>query len=145
MISTIHFFNEDIAYILKQKRIMRLWIDRVIQKAGLETGDLNFVLCNDEFLVKMNRKYLKHNTLTDIITFALSDDTKVVSGDIYISLQRVRENAKIFNLALDEELHRVMIHGILHLVGFKDTTKEEKEEMRRRESEALELLEKVKF
>jgi len=97
---------------------------------GLKTGEINFVFCSDSFLLELNNKYLRHNTLTDILTFPDGDNKDIIGGDIYISVPRVRENAVELGELFEDELHRVMIHGVLHLCGFKDKTKLEKEEMR---------------
>ena len=103
----------------------------------------NFIFCSDTFLLNINREYLSHDTFTDIITFDNSDSPEQIETDIFISIDRVKENASHLNIEFEKELHRVMIHGILHLVGYKDKTQKEKEIMRARENEALELLYKV--
>ena len=115
------------------------WIDNIIANKGFTIGEINYIFCDDEYLHKLNVEFLNHDTLTDIISF---DNTmgKEVSGDIFISIERVKDNAKDFNVTFAEELHRVMIHGVLHYMGFKDKTDIEKQEMRNAENNALSLL-----
>jgi rRNA maturation RNase YbeY len=115
------------------------WIDNIITNKGFTIGEINYIFCDDEYLHKLNVEFLNHDTLTDIISF---DNTmgKEVSGDIFISIERVKDNAKDFNVTFAEELHRVMIHGVLHYMGFKDKTDIEKQEMRNAENNALSLL-----
>ena len=120
MDSSIRFFSENISFVPRNKRILRRWIEEVISDLNRKAGGINFILCDDDFLLEINRQYLKHDFLTDIITFPFSDDGVILSGDIYISFDRIKENSGIFGVNTDEELHRVMIHGILHLAGFKD-------------------------
>ena len=137
MIASIHFFTENIRYTLRQKKILRKWICAVSLAEQKTAGEISFVFCDDDFLFEMNNKYLKHNTLTDIITFPFSENDRIISGEIYISLPRVRENALEFRETFENELHRVMIHGILHLAGYKDSSKEQKQEMRNLENLCL--------
>ncbi len=115
------------------------WIDNIITNKGFTIGEINYIFCDDEYLHKLNVEFLNHDTLTDIISF---DNTmgKEISGDIFISIERVKDNAKDFNVTFAEELHRVMIHGVLHYMGFKDKTDIEKQEMRNAENNALSLL-----
>ncbi len=114
------------------------WITSVILAKGNTTGDLTYVFCSDEYLLDMNRKYLQHDYYTDIITFP-SESSGEISGEIYISLDRVRDNAGKFNTDELDELRRVMIHGVLHLLGFADDTPETKAIMRKEEDLALEM------
>jgi len=100
---------------------------------------LNCVFCSDKYLVKLNNQYLKHNTLTDILTFDYSTDPESIHGEIYISIQRVKENAARFNESFDEELHRVIIHGVLHLTGYNDKSTTDKALMREKEEAYLSL------
>lgn len=116
----IHFFAEDITYTLKQKALVRTWIRNTIAEEGYKLRELNFIFCTDEYLLSINQQYLKHDTYTDIITFDNSEKKLEVSGDIFISLDRVRENALHFKVNENDELHRVMIHGTLHLLGYPD-------------------------
>ena len=112
---------------------LKLWINNVIKEEEMIIGELVYVLCNDEYLLKKNIQFLNHNTLTDIITFDYSDD-KIISGDILISTERVVENAKIFNVNYLTELHRVMVHGLLHLLGYKDKIEKDADTMREKEN-----------
>lgn len=129
----IHFFEEDIVANLKRKRDIKNWIKETILNEGKTLGTLNYVFCSDEYLHKMNVEYLNHDTLTDIITFDQSDVENKIEGDIFISVDRVRENANKFNSQYIDELNRVMIHGALHLIGYKDKKKAEQELMRNKE------------
>lgn len=112
---------------------LNLWINNVIKEEEMIIGELVYVLCNDEYLLKKNIQFLNHNTLTDVITFDYSDD-KIISGDILISTERVVENAKIFNVNYLTELHRVIIHGLLHLLGYKDKIEKDANTMREKEN-----------
>ena len=110
----------------------------VIDEQGKTCGPLSFILCTDHHLAKINRKYLKTRMLTDVIAFDYGD-SKTISGDVFISLDRVKENAKKFNVSVTNELRRIMVHGILHLLGFSDKTKAGKAEMTRKEDLYLSL------
>ena len=136
----INFFNENISYIVRNKGELRKWIRNTIEGEGNVLGDLNFILCDDSFLVELNEKYLNNKDLTDIITFSLDEESGAISGDIFISLPRVKENAGIFQQKMELELHRVMIHGVLHLMGHKDSSNEEGLEMREKEDFYLGIL-----
>jgi len=126
----IHFFLENVTYTIRKKKLIREWILNTISREGKTGGSLNIILCDDDFLSELNYKYLNHRTLTDIITFPQDLDIKHVSGEIYISLQRVRENAGKFKQSIEDELHRVMIHGVLHLIGYNDSSETGRAEMR---------------
>lgn len=132
----ITFSVLEIRYNLKKKLDVRNWIKSIAHSEYKVAGDIAFIFCNDEYLGKMNEQYLKHHTLTDIITFDYSEAGKV-SGDIFISIDRVKENALSFGNSFDQELGRVMAHGVLHLCGYKDKTAEEKKVMRSREDFCL--------
>jgi rRNA maturation RNase YbeY len=122
----IYFFSEDISYTIKHKGLLRTWIKNTILAEGFKLGELNFIFCSDNYLLSMNQDYLKHDTLTDIITFDNSEHKRVIVGDIFISLERIQENAQSFKVKTEDELHRVMIHGTLHLLGYADKGKEAK-------------------
>ncbi len=126
---SINFFNEDVAYRIKNKRFIKDWIRKTILKENKIPGEINIILCSDEFLHKMNLKYLQHDELTDIITFDNSEND-IISGDLHISIERVRENAAVYSKNRNDELHRVIIHGVLHLCGYKDKTDQEIEKIR---------------
>lgn len=127
----ILFFSEGITFSLKNKSHIKKIILSIIQKERKTAGDISFIFCNDRFLLALNRKYLKHSTLTDIITFQYTPDK--LTGEIFISIPRVKENARKFNVSVENELHRLMIHGILHLCGYKDKTINQKKEIRKKE------------
>lgn len=132
----ITFNRANSGFELKNKRKTSAWIKNVVAENDRIAGDITFVFMNDDELLDMNRKYLKHNTLTDIITFNYNDN-QIVSGDICISIDRVRENAATYKVDFLTELNRVMIHGVLHLIGFKDKTDEDKKVMRDMENRFL--------
>jgi rRNA maturation RNase YbeY len=140
MINNIQFFTEGIAYRIQGKKKLRRWIIYTAAEENKSTGDICIILCDDNYLHKLNRKYLKHNTLTDIITFPLTEEESLISGDIYISLPRVIDNAKKFRQNRLDELHRVVIHGVLHLIGYNDSSAKEKAEMRVKENYYIEKL-----
>jgi probable rRNA maturation factor len=135
----IYFFLEEVSYNLKNKRQTREWIIKAADNEGFTIGVLNYILTNDKILVQLNTEYLRHFTLTDIITFDLAEKEGEITGDVYISLDRAKENAKEFKVALNNELNRLMIHGILHLMGYKDKSAAEKEQMRGKEEFYLSL------
>ena len=133
----INFFYECETSKLEEDRLVN-WIMDVVNSEGKSIGEINYILCNDEYLLKINQDYLDHDTYTDIISF---DNTlgNQLNGDIFISIERVEENAKIFKVSLEEELRRVLIHGVLHFCGYKDKTEEEDKMMRDKENEKLDM------
>jgi len=131
--ASIHFFTEEIPFKLKQSLKLKAWIKAAIEKEKFTLKNLNYVFCSDAFLLERNIQYLNHNTLTDIITFDLSEEEGIIEGEIYISIDRVRENALKFSKSFEDELHRVLIHGVLHLAGYRDKKAEQKVEMRKKE------------
>lgn len=118
---------------------VRGWVEKVIQSFGKKTGEVFFLFCSDQFLFEMNLKHLEHDTFTDIITFDLSESNDFIGGEMYVSVDRILENSKLLGIASIEEIHRVMIHGVLHLLGYKDKTKTDEAEMRRQENYCLSL------
>ena len=130
----IHLFEEDVTLKIKNKLNIKKWLKETIEKEGYKLGELNYIFCSDEYLHQMNVSYLNHDTLTDIITFDNSDVEGKIIGDVFISIDRVTENAKKFDVEFIDELNRVMVHGALHLVGYKDKKKEEQEKMRAKEN-----------
>ncbi len=126
-------FNYETKFQLENETDISKWISSVISSEKFKEGDINYVFCDDDYLLKLNIKFLNHNTLTDIISF---DDTigKILQGDIFISVERVKENAENFNVSFQEELNRVMVHGILHYCGYKDKTKTDSKIIRRKEN-----------
>ena len=138
----IFFSNDNIQFTLQQKTFLKDWIKTVVKKEKKEIGAVNYTFTSDDGLLKINIQYLNHNTYTDIITFDYSEGKKI-RGDIFISIDRIKENAEKFKVTFEEELHRVMIHGILHLCGYKDKSKTDSDMMRRKENSALRLLKGV--
>ena len=128
----ISFSTVETNYNLKNKLKVKNWVKSILETEGKSAGDITYVFCTDEYLLGMNEKYLKHDTLTDIITFDYSEKGKL-SGDIFISIERVKENSVSFNTTLNQELGRVMAHGVLHLSGYKDKNHEDKKMMRSKE------------
>jgi len=128
----ISFSTVEIDFNLKNKLNVKTWVKNIVVGEGKLAGDITYVFCNDDYLGTLNEKYLKHDTLTDIITFDYSEK-RTLSGDIFISIERVKENAESFKTTFNAELGRVMAHGVLHLSGYKDKTADDKMEMRRKE------------
>lgn len=135
----IHFFTEDITYTVNKPRKTASWIKVVIKKEKATLSEINYIFCSDKYLLSLNKQFLNHSTLTDIITFNNSYQKGVLAADIYISVERVRENAGKFKVLFENEIHRVMIHGVLHLLGFKDKKPAEKALMRKKEEACLSL------
>ena len=129
----IAFFTQEIDLEIKNKDALSAWVIRTIRKEAKIPGEINFIFCNDNFLIDINRKYLNHDYYTDIITFDNSDFENEISGDIFISYERVIENAKKLSVYIDKEMSRVVIHGVLHLIGYNDNKIEEIAEMREKE------------
>lgn len=132
-------YNYETSFELKDEKLLENWIEEVALNHGFEVGEINYIFCDDAYLLKLNVEFLQHDTLTDVISFDNSLG-KLINGDIFISVERVTENAKEYNVAFDDELQRVMIHGILHYMGFKDKTDDEVKQMRSAENTALKLL-----
>lgn len=135
----IHFFTEDISFSLDQEDSTINWINKVLEKEGYKAENINYVFCSDAHLLELNQQYLNHDTLTDIITFDNSEEKENLEADIFISIDRVKENASVLKKEFSNELHRVIIHGLLHLLGLKDKTEAEKQEMREKEDACLSL------
>ena len=138
--SKINFFNEDIDFILENPEEINKWITQVIEDNSFTINQLNYIICSDNYLLEINRSYLSHDTLTDIITFDNSDEDNTVEADIFISLERVKENSEQLKTDITTEFNRVLIHGVLHLIGWNDKTQEDKAEMREKEEACLSLL-----
>lgn len=139
----INFFSEDVDFKLKHPRKTSNWIKESILKEKRILQGLNYIFCSDEYLLQMNLEYLNHKTLTDIITFDNSEIPKHIEGDIFISIDRVEENANKFETSFEEELHRVLIHGVLHLIGYGDKDAASKARMRKKEDTYLSLRSKA--
>lgn len=133
-------FNYETDFQLTNEDLKADWISKVIISEGFKEGDINYVFCDDAYLLKLNREFLNHDTLTDIISFDYTLG-KLISGDIYISVERVEENARFFSVSFQNELYRVMIHGILHYCGYNDNTEVETEQMRLKENYYISLIE----
>ena len=147
MPETIRFFRNEVKFRLSGATLIRPWLSKVARKEGRRIGELNYIFCTDEYLLDMNREHLGHDYYTDIITFDLSEgkrrkiaSAEPIIGDIYISVDRVKENAESYGVSFIVELQRVMVHGLLHLTGYKDKTKAEKAAMRLKEDACLSLL-----
>ena len=139
MTSSITFHSADASIPLKQRSAMKHWLESVAKKEKCKIGHIAYIFCSDDYLHNINIKFLEHDTYTDIITFDYSEG-KLLNGEIYISTDRVRDNAAVFGVTFDEEVSRVMVHGLLHLTGYNDKKKPEKETMRSRENLHLEAL-----
>jgi len=135
----IFFHTEDIKFDIKNKRDYKNWIKEVIEKHNKKLSEVNYIFVSDERILEINKEYLAHDYYTDIITFDYCEDN-IVSGDLFISIDTIRTNSEKFKTDFLHELNRVIIHGILHLIGFKDKTEREAEEMRRKEDESLNLI-----
>jgi rRNA maturation RNase YbeY len=132
------FHQEDISYAVQHEAALKSWFGKTCEGEEQELGEVNFIFCTDKYLHKMNVEYLQHDTLTDIITFDYSTPG-LIAGDIFISIERVHENAEQFEVQAENELHRVMIHGILHLLGYKDKSPEDQKQMTEKEDFYLSL------
>ena len=135
----INYFNEDTKIPKFQRRLYSNWIKSIVNKYGYKLGEINYIFCSDKYILEINRQYLNHDYFTDIITFNYNND-KLISSDIYISIDTVAKNAEYYYVKFENELNRVMIHGILHLLGFDDKSEDEKIVMRKKEDEALDFL-----
>lgn len=134
----VHFFSEGTNFNLSGKRAIKNWCVQAITGEHFRAGTLNYIFCTDAYLLDLNIKYLNHDTYTDVITFDYCEED-LVSGDIFISIERIKENALKMEVPFKDELHRVIIHGLLHLCGYKDKTPEEQREIRSREDFWLSL------
>ncbi|EHQ42565.1 rRNA maturation RNase YbeY [Myroides odoratus] len=131
-------FNYELDFSLQQEEQYEAWIESIIASEGFLTGEINYIFCTDEYLHDINVKYLDHDTLTDIISFDYTEN-QVVGGDIFISIERVKDNAADFEVAFDVELLRVMAHGVLHYCGYKDKGEEDEALMRQKEEEKMKM------
>lgn len=142
--SSIFYFSEDVEYEHISIIPSNLMIYQVADKEKVKVDFLNYIFCSDPYLLDINKKYLAHDYFTDIITFESSEEEGVISGDIFISVDRAKENAKEYKVSLEEEIQRLIIHGLLHLIGYKDGSDEEKLIMRKKEDYYLPLCPKNK-
>ncbi|MGK0387938.1 MAG: putative rRNA maturation factor [Maribacter sp.] len=141
ILKNIQYISEDIDFCIDDEKRISDWIMKVVQEEKKQIKSVTYIYCSDEYLYNINLTYLNHDTYTDIITFPLSYSP--IESDIFISIDRVKENAKKFAVDFKTELHRVVIHGILHLCGYKDKTDEEQALMTQKENEALTLLHNI--
>jgi rRNA maturation RNase YbeY len=139
MRAEINFFTDEVSFNLRDKRKIRDWIIQSVENEDYKVGVLNFIFTTDDQLLQLNQDYLNHYTLTDIITFDLSEEKGVITGDVYISVERARENSRAYKESLRKEIHRLIIHGVLHLMGHHDKTREEQAGMRASEEYYLSL------
>ena len=137
----INFIKEDVDIrFFKNKEKVRTWVKAVIQEHNARPIEINYIFCSDDYLLEVNKNYLDHDYYTDIITFDNSESPDEIEADIFVSIDRIKENAITMNETFEREFHRVLIHGILHLLGYKDKTEEEAALMRRKEDACLMLL-----
>lgn len=139
---SIRFSAQNIDFDLEDPQKVRLWVTEVVSRRQMRVGNISYLFCDDEHILQVNRQFLDHDTYTDIITFDYVAGG-LVSGDILISIDRVGENARTYGVPFEQELHRVIIHGVLHLLGQGDKLPDEATEMRRQEAEALALWEQM--
>ena len=129
----LHFFSDGITFRFRNIKKHREWILNSLRSEKKISGDINIIFCSDQYLRKINRKFLQRENYTDVITFSNSDDKRIISGDVFISVGRVKENSRQYYVSFTNELRRMIIHGILHLCGYDDKTKAEIRKMRRKE------------
>lgn len=139
----INFFTEETNFNLPAKLKRKNWLKQIASTENFKIGELNYIFCSDEYLFQINVDYLDHDTYTDIITFDNSEEEKMIEGDIFISIDRVKENASNLNQSEQKELSRVISHGLFHLMGYKDKSKEQASTMRNKEEFAIDLFEKI--
>jgi len=132
--ASVNFFSEDTTFEPDNKPLLKSWIKACIQAEKNKIKEINFIFCSDAYLLGLNQTYLSHNTFTDVISFDHSEKRGVLEGDIFISYPRVEENAEIYGQKEEDELHRVMIHGVLHLCGYGDKTEKEKNRIKEKEN-----------
>ncbi len=140
----INYFSEDIEFSLTDKQATSEWIAKSAHNEGVQVDEISVIFCSDSYLLDMNRMHLNHDYYTDIITFNYNEEGEelVIAGDLFISVDRVKENAQEYSVTFEEELNRVIIHGVLHLVGYNDETDIERAEMRQKEDYYLGLKQK---
>ena len=131
-------FNYETDFELENEAQYEDWISRIIESEGFDEGEINYIFCDDEYLHKINVEYLDHNTLTDIISFDYTVGN-LIQGDIFVSVERVQDNANDFNVSVEEELKRVLSHGVLHYCGYKDKSPEDEALMRSKEEEKMQM------
>ncbi len=137
--NNIFFHTEDISFALESEKSTSNWLVKLVECQNKKVGELNYIFCSDDYLLKINQEHLKHDYFTDIITFDYCEND-LISGDLFISIDRTNENARTYGKTQINELNRVIAHGLLHLLGFKDKTIQDISEMRSMEEEALNML-----
>lgn len=137
--SSIKIFTQEISFSVKHKKAIYQWLNQIADSYQAKISSITYILCSDEYLLKLNLDYLNHDTLTDIITFPYNEELDSIESDIFISVDRIKENAKAFGVSVENELHRVMAHGLLHLLGQDDVSPKLKLEMREKEDYYLSL------
>jgi probable rRNA maturation factor len=140
----IQFFNEDVEFKVPNPRKTKLWLKNIIESEGFGLNQINYIFCSDEYLLSINQQYLNHDFYTDIITFDNSDEEQTIEGDIFISIDRIKENAEQLSKVFNEELLRVLVHGVLHLVGYDDHEDKDELLMREKEDSYISLFQFVK-
>ncbi len=135
----INFNFDETSKLTFPKNTIKSWIKSVIQSNNYKVGSISYIFCTDDYILRVNKEYLNHDYFTDIITFNYNED-KTLSGDLFISVDTVKTNAQEYGVTFDKELYRVMIHGVLHLIGFDDISDELQQEMTQKEDEALNIL-----
>ena len=134
----VRYFNEDIKFSLKARILNNKWLRMVAESEVKRLGDINIIFCSDNYILDVNMKYLQHDYFTDIITFDYCEGN-VLNGDLFISIDSVRENARFYGTEFEDELNRVIVHGVLHLIGYDDHTEADQKTMRSKEDYYLEL------
>ncbi len=137
---SIEFYYEEIEFPFPEEEKTKLWISHVLTLFNIQSSDLNYIFCSDDYLLKVNQEHLNHDYYTDIITFPLEVTASSIQSDMFISYDRILDNATTHGEEVNTELRRVMIHGVLHMLGFGDKTKEEQERMRAKEDEMLKMI-----
>ncbi|MBB6004924.1 MULTISPECIES: rRNA maturation RNase YbeY [Arcicella] len=135
----IVFFNEDIDFKFGQKNQLKAWLKKVAESEGFKMRNLNYIFCSDEYLHKINLEYLDHDTYTDIITFDNSEEEEDIEGDIFVSIERVKDNSQELKTEFLDEFKRVLVHGLLHLCGYDDHSDEDEAQMRELESKYISI------
>ncbi len=133
----LKFFSEEIVFKHPQPQKTSKWIKTISESEGYKVGDINYIFCSDDYLLEINKEYLQHDYYTDIITFDNSEEEGKLEGDIFVSVDRVKDNAVTLGVDFETELRRVIIHGLLHLIGYEDTSDDLKKQMREKEDACL--------
>lgn len=139
----IQFQTHQVSFLLKHRRILRLWIEQTIKDYSIQPDNICFIFCSAAYLLQMNQQFLGHSYYTDVITFPYECQEGFISGDIFIDVETVKDNSKLYGSSYVEEIHRVMIHGVLHLLGQDDLTEQEQKQMHLKEDKALAQLEVI--